>query len=90
MTPLPMHVEARAPEDPVHAPGQSGAHDIVTRLRDAAAQMVPFSGTRTLLREAAATIEQLDGLARRHVTEAAHLAAEARRAQSCTTTLSRE
>jgi hypothetical protein len=34
---------------------------LVTRLRDAADRMVAFSVTKTLLRDAATTIEQLEG-----------------------------
>jgi len=44
--------------------------------------MVPFSGTKTLLREAASTIERLDGRARRHAAEVAHLTAELAQARS--------
>ena len=43
---------------------QPGAQEIVARLRDAADQMVAFSRTKTLLRDAAATIERLDAAAR--------------------------
>jgi hypothetical protein len=35
--------------------------DLVTRLRSAADRMVAFSVTKTLLRDAATTIEQLEG-----------------------------
>jgi hypothetical protein len=35
--------------------------DLVMRLRNAADRMVAFSVTKTLLRDAAATIEQLEG-----------------------------
>jgi hypothetical protein len=37
-----------------------GVPDLVARLRDAADQMVAFSRTKTLLRDAATTIEQLE------------------------------
>ena len=82
MTLLPTRRGRPAPEDLVHASGQSGVHDIIARLRDAAAQMVPFSGTKTLLREAALAIERLDLNARRDATEVAHLTAELTRARS--------
>jgi hypothetical protein len=78
----PTRLEARTPRDPVHEAGQSSAHQLIARLRDAAAEMVPFSGTKTLLREAASTIERLDGSARRHAAEVAHLTAELARARS--------
>lgn len=38
-----------------------GVTALVTRLRDAADRMVAFSVTKTLLRDAATTIEQLEG-----------------------------
>jgi hypothetical protein len=54
----------------VPAPGNAarettapGVRDLVARLRDAADQMIAFSRTKTLLRDAAATIEQLDAAA---------------------------
>jgi len=75
MTLPPMRRGARVAGNAAHRPGP-GARDIVTRLRGAAARMVPFSPTRALLREAASTIERLDGDARRHATEVAHVAAE--------------
>jgi len=62
--------ETRSPVG-VPVPGNSarevttpGVRDLVARLRDAADQMVAFSRTKTLLRDAAATIEQLDAAAR--------------------------
>jgi len=55
----------------VSVPGNSaretplpGVRDLVARLRDAADQMVAFSRTKTLLRDAAAAIERLDAAAR--------------------------
>ena len=47
---------------------QPRARDLVARLRDAADQMVAFSRTKTLLRDAATAIEQLEGrlAAQRH------------------------
>jgi len=47
-----------------HAPHDATPHGVaalVTRLRDAADRMVAFSVTKTLLRDAATTIEQLEG-----------------------------
>ena len=41
-----------------------GASELVTRLRNEASQMVAFSRTRTLLREAASMIERLESAAR--------------------------
>ncbi len=38
-----------------------GVRDLVSRLRNAADRMVAFSATKTLLRDAATTIEQLEG-----------------------------
>jgi len=63
-------------ENPVHGSVHPGVHDVIARLRDAAGQMVPFSRTKTLLREAASTIERLDGDARHHATEVARLSVE--------------
>jgi hypothetical protein len=72
----PARLDARMPTDRVRQAGQASAQQLVTRLRGAAAEMVPFSGTKTLLREAASTIERLDGSARRHAVELDHLTAE--------------
>jgi hypothetical protein len=58
-----------------HEAGHSGVHDTVLRLREAADQLVAFSQTKTLLREAASTLERLDGNARRLETEVTRLTA---------------
>jgi hypothetical protein len=55
-------VDARAPGNSVHGAMPPDVQDLVARLRAAADQMVAFSRTKTLLRDAAATIERLDGL----------------------------
>ena len=70
------------PGNQAHEPGQPGVHDVITRLRDAAGRMVPFSVSRTLLREAASTLERLDGDARHHATEVAHLTEELARVRA--------
>jgi hypothetical protein len=56
--------------------GEATVGDLVVRLRETAGRLVPFSQTKTLLREAAATIERLDGEARDHVTQIARLTSE--------------
>jgi hypothetical protein len=50
-----------APENPPREATQPAVRVLVARLRDAADQMVAFSRTKTLLRNAATTIEQLEG-----------------------------
>lgn len=50
-----------APENLPRKATPPGVRDLVARLRDAADQMVAFSRTKTLLRDAAVTIERLDG-----------------------------
>jgi hypothetical protein len=50
--------------------------DLIVRLRETACRMVPFSETKTLLREAAAALERLDSDARNHTTEIARLTSE--------------
>lgn len=50
--------------------------DLVVRLRETAGRMVPFSETKTLLREAAAAIERLDSAAHSRATEIARLTSE--------------
>jgi hypothetical protein len=56
------------PQNATHESEPPGIHDLVTRLRSAADRMVAFSITKTLLRDAATTIEQLEGrlAAQRH------------------------
>jgi hypothetical protein len=54
-------VEGRAPVTPPRDPVPPGVQDLVARLRNAADRMVAFSVTKTLLRDAATTIEQLEG-----------------------------
>jgi hypothetical protein len=51
---------AHAPGDSVREATPPDVQDLVARLRTAADQMVAFSRTKTLLRDAAATIERLD------------------------------
>jgi hypothetical protein len=55
-------------EHPPHEAAPPSVAALVTRLRDAADRMVAFSVTKTLLRDAATTIEQLEGrlAAQRH------------------------
>jgi hypothetical protein len=65
-----------APEHLDHEAGHPDVHETVVRLRDAADQMVAFSRTKTLLREAASTLERLDGDSRHLATEIARLTAE--------------
>jgi hypothetical protein len=50
-------------------------HDLVVRLREEANRMPATSRERSLLREAASTIEMLDSEARRQTIEAARLTA---------------
>ena len=50
--------------------------DLVWRLRDTASRMVPFSQTKTLMREAAVAIERLTGDARTHAAEVARITSE--------------
>ena len=50
--------------------------DLIIRLRETASRMVPFSETKTLLREAAIALERLDGNARNHEAEIARLTAQ--------------
>jgi hypothetical protein len=49
------------PQNATHEAAPPGLHDLVMRLRTAADRMVAFSVTKTLLRDAATTIEQLEG-----------------------------
>jgi hypothetical protein len=56
--------------------GEATVGDLVVRLRATACRMVPFSETKTLLREAAVAIERLDGDARDRATEIARLTSE--------------
>jgi hypothetical protein len=64
------------PEHLDHEAGHPGVHETVVRLRDAADQLVAFSRTKTLLREAASTLERLDGETRNLANEVARLTAE--------------
>jgi len=57
-------VGMQTPGNPACETTPPHAQDLVARLRDAADQMVAFSRTKTLLRDAAATIERLDAAAR--------------------------
>jgi hypothetical protein len=50
--------------------------DLIVRLRETACRMVPFSETKTLMREAAAAIEQLEIDARNHAAEIVRLTSE--------------
>jgi hypothetical protein len=49
---------------------------LIARLRETAGRMVPYSETRRLAREAAVTIERLDGAARTRAAELARLTGE--------------
>jgi hypothetical protein len=53
--------EGPGPENPHGEATPHGVQDLVARLRNAADRMVAFSVTKTLLRDAATTIEQLEG-----------------------------
>jgi len=54
-------VGAAGSEHSPHDATAPGVAALVTRLRAAADRMVAFSVTKTLLRDAATTIEQLEG-----------------------------
>jgi hypothetical protein len=62
--------------------GHPGVTEIVHRLRAAADEMVAFSRTKTLMREAAMTIERLDADTRHHAADAARLTAELSRSRA--------
>jgi hypothetical protein len=66
-----------APDAPGPEGGGGGAHarDLAARLRDEADQMVAFSRVKTLLRDAASTIDRLDHDAQLLATEVARLTA---------------
>ena len=61
MTETRSSVSVPAPENSPREATSPGVRELVARLRDAADRMVAFSRTKTLLRDAATTIEQLDG-----------------------------
>ena len=61
--------------------GDATVDDLIERLRETAGRMVPFSETKTLLREAAATIERLDRLGRDRATEIVRLTSELNKAR---------
>ena len=61
MTVVGSSVGGAGSEHPPHEATPPSVAALVTRLRDAADRMVAFSVTKTLLRDAATTIEQLEG-----------------------------
>jgi hypothetical protein len=61
MTGVRSLVGVTAAANPPHDAVPPEVRDLVSRLRSAADRMVAFSVTKTLLRDAATTIEQLEG-----------------------------
>ncbi len=63
-------------EMPEVRPGGPAAADLIARLRESAARMVPFSQQKILLRAAAVSIQQLDAEVRHRDDEIARLREE--------------
>ena len=57
-------------------PGSPAAAELIARLRESAARMVPFSQQKILLRASAAAIQLLDAEAQDREAEIARLTAE--------------
>jgi hypothetical protein len=76
MTMLRTVMGVQGPGHVEHEAGYPGVHDTVLRLREAADQLVAFSQTKTLLREAASSLERIDGQARSLAAEVSRLTAE--------------
>jgi hypothetical protein len=84
MTTLRTLVDAPAPDAGGHDAGQPAIDHVIARLREAAARMIAFSETKTLLREAATTIERLHSDGRHHEAEVARLTMELDRVRAAT------
>ncbi len=76
MTTLGTRAAGPVSEMPEVRPGGPAAADLIARLRECAARMVPFSQQKILLRAAAVSIQQLDAEVQHRDAEIARLTKE--------------